>query len=221
MFKIIVSFRKKWGGKPTIADYLPKSIPMFFEKKVRIDDPVRLKNFLTATLSLDWSAPKEASNKLFEEINHLFHAEIEYYYWKRKRKKTGSAWVKALIWIFTTLGFLCPLIKPIYDWDKLAPLGYIFFGISTAMFLFDRLFNISSGHIRLVTTQLMLEKELTTYRVAWNELLARSAEPVAFFELSNTLVKEFYSIIDKETASWGDEIKKAMEEASKNKSNSN
>lgn len=195
---------------------------MFFKKKV--ENPKRLKKFIKNTADLDWNSRDESLLKLYVEINSLLHAEIDYYYKKRKSNKHQTKVILFLIFIFTTTGILCPLIGSTLEFiqykESLSYWGYVFFALAGALFTFDKLFYISSGYIKFATTQLMLEKEMNSFRFAWNQLLAnKELNTDLYFNVIFAFSNSYYSIIDKETTLWGEELRKAMEDVRNDSNN--
>jgi hypothetical protein len=189
-------------------------------KKKSFEHPNRIAEFLQDTINLDWSDFYNSMNKLYEHINKLCQAEIEYYYRGKKQKRILSGTIKILTGIFFTLGLLSPLLNNIEEIKNLnidlLNWGYIFIGLTGILYLIDNLFTGSSGHIRYVTTQLRLEKEITLFRISWNRLLANDEKNKSvYFDVLTSFSSTFYQIINEETAQWSAEIEAALEEINK------
>ena len=187
-----------------------------FKRKPKIESPDRIKFFREFTIDLDWKNKEDSLKKLYVGINTLAEAEIEYYYNRRLSKRRLSGLLRTCTLMFFGIGGLFPLIAGANS--HLSPLnawGYVILGIGAIFLSADKVFIGSSGHVRFVTTQLALEKDLTLFRLKWQKLLANYNSANSIDEFLDELEKfsaSFYETILNETDQWKGELAQAIEE---------
>lgn len=115
-------------------------------------------------------------------------------------------------WGLGTIGLLWPLLvatnDPLYfgqgQW------GYVFLAGAASAFAANSLFGGTAGHVRFVTTQLVLERLIVSKRLAWSAFLVELAEdPTAAkkgFELISSYASELHAATIAETGNWGETL---------------
>jgi hypothetical protein len=188
--------------------------------KAPVEDPERLRDFQRATANLNWTGDHGvALNRLFQAVNDLIQAEIVYYYRQRKRRRSYSTISRAIAILAGTAGVLLPLIAVAAPTVVNGSFGYPFLVLSGAALAVNRLFDSSSGHIRFVTAQLDLERELTKFRIDWEHLKSRieggqwlKRQSDEAFSLLRHFTDAAYLILTNETNDWGSVLVEAIKE---------
>ncbi len=186
-------------------------------REPRVEDPIRLQRFVSATKALKWEpeATLGSLSDLFWALDALAVAEVQYYYNFRASSRVHSGVLRGLGVLFATGGTLFPLLAAadsIYFKD-LAAWGYVLLAVAAALFACNALFGSSTGHVRFVTAQLRLEREITRYRIKWlseSSALA-GATPTAeqkarVFSLLRQYAEALYKVMEEETSGWADEL---------------
>lgn len=185
--------------------------------KTKIEDPERIRQFLDNTTSLDWGSARESLSILKNEAFQLLYHEASYYYRIRQGKKTMSGWLRFGMLLFGTLGVLAPLAEAADLYD-VGSYGYLSLAVSGAFLTANNLFGGTSGHIRMVTTQLQLEQIIAVGTMKWNELerkLNQDGEKSLeiesqMFQLIVEILERAYKLIIDETNEWNETLKTAL-----------
>jgi hypothetical protein len=191
-------------------------------RSLRVEDPVRMTEFLDAMSSAPWQgSPESALDRTFLALNELIHHEVLFYYAARRRHRRLSTLNRGLAIVLGTAGALAPLLAGA-DPDRfrhIGAYGYPLLVGAAAMLLVNRLFGATGGHIRYVTAQLQLERLITLFRLNWAEVLAHrggsslsTAGIVQAFDLLRTFVLDAHKIIQDETNVWGKSVAEALDE---------
>ncbi|OYD50533.1 hypothetical protein CBY09_10875 [Acidovorax kalamii] len=196
----------------------------------RVEDPIRIKEFTSALNALRWdiTIARASLATVFDELGRLAHAEIRYYYARRKVAGWRGAWFRGLAWLFGTAGVLVPVIHPILlDPPKtFLSFGYLAIAGAGALLVADSVFGGSAAHGRFTTTQLKLEHVYEKFSLEWQVLLAAyDAQPeahaaVRLLERAISFVDALHGEIASETAAWKvtlQEIKEELERQQKAK----
>lgn len=182
-----------------------------------IEDPVRIKSFLESARKLDWKDSGISLDTLCQEAFELLRCEVEYYYKVRQSKKRLSLAFRVGVLIFGSLGILAPLADAAQLCDGASEFGYLFLAVAGAFLAANNLFGGTSGHGRIVTTQLSLEKVIAIGSVKWSELKSRlrcatdktSIEKEMFDFIIKTLETGYQLILD-ETSDWSKTLNEAI-----------
>lgn len=182
----------------------------------RPEDPRRMSQFRDSLKDLQWIDDKVIASlsKLFDAVDDLATHEVQYYY----RRRQTRAWISGLsrfaAWVAGTIGLLVPLLAaPDGSAFKfLSPYGYAFLALSASLLAANALFGGTSGHVRFVSTQLELEKLITSSRIAWLGYLASKPGPAnsnsitGGFKLVNDYAQGLYLATIAETGRWGETL---------------
>lgn len=193
----------------------------------KIEDPGRLKAFMTVIQGIDWASGVTTSNlqPIFNAVDGLAVAEASYYYSARKTRLKWSNGLRLAGWIFGTAGTLIPLAAAtrhprFHDWN---PWGYVLIALSAAMFAANALFQGTAGHIRFVTTQLQIERLITLTRLEWVRFVAGASttklteeERGRALDLLKVYATELYTLIISETGEWSQLMQSQIDQYQKN-----
>lgn len=193
------------------------------KSKNPVEHPSRISLFTNAIASLPWASQsyKASLDVIFLELSKLAYAEIEYYYGKRVSSRRISGICRFLAWLLGSIGILVPLLKPVFGEhlpSDFLSWGYVAFGFSGVILLFDSLFSGTQAHQRYTTSQLELEKTFTVFSLEWQARTVKlSAEPTAasaidLLERSVVFVNEIHRVLGVETSSWQEAVNKSLEE---------
>ncbi len=186
-------------------------------RKLRPEDPRRIRKFRDRMAGVSWDKASlvESLSQLFEAVDDLAEAEVKYYYRRRGTRASLSGLFRILAWVLGSIGLLLPLLSAT-DQPALKPLGqygYSFLAAAASFLAANSLFGGTSGHIRFVSTQLELEKLITTSRVSWCEFLAMlhstelsDAEIKGGFTLIQEYSQGLYAKTIAETGNWGETL---------------
>jgi SMODS and SLOG-associating 2TM effector domain 2 len=183
----------------------------------KVEDPVRLQRFVEATKALKWEpeATPGSLSELFWALDALAIAEVHYYYNIRASSRVHSGVWRGLGVLFATGGTLFPLLAAADSthFKDLAAWGYVLLAVAAALFACNAIFGSSTGHIRFVTAQLRLEREITQYRIKWiseSSALAGAAptaeQKAKMFSLLQQYAEALYKVLEEETSGWGEEL---------------
>jgi hypothetical protein len=141
----------------------------------RVEDPVRLKMFSDALRILHWDGSERRNSLVvvFDQLSALAHAELRYYYMRRKAASRRAAAFRFMAWLLGTLGVLAPVVNPLFDAPppKLLSWGFLAIALAGAFLVADTVFSGTEGHGRYVTTQLKIEGLFTKFALEWQALL--------------------------------------------------
>lgn len=183
-------------------------------RRIRPEDPRRIRDFRLKLEGLNWSkeAVVNSLSTLFDAVDDLAEAEVQYYY----RRRGTRAWISGVTrigaWMFGTVGLLLPLLAgtagaSFKDWGQY---GYVFLAGAASCLAANSLFGGTEGHIRFVSTQLELEKLITTSRVGWYKYLAEPHDTDAAigsgFALILAYANALHATTIAETGHWGEII---------------
>ncbi|WP_153133329.1 SLATT domain-containing protein [Dechloromonas hortensis] len=181
-------------------------------KRFRPEDPRRLQAFKARIQVLDWGAQDVVNSLsvLFNAVDDLAEAEVQYYY----RRRGTRAWISGLArfaaWLFGSVGLLLPLLAGadsalFKGWSQY---GYSFLAAAASCLAANSLFGGTDGHIRFVSTQLNLEKLVTASRVRWCQYLSEphttQEEIDKGFNIVLTYATELHTTTIVETGRWGE-----------------
>ncbi len=86
------------------------SINLKWINKLRSEDPRRIRQFKEDTCRLAWDDEHlaESLSKLFQAVDNLAEAEVDYYYCRRGTRAWISGLARFGAWIFGSIGLLLP-----------------------------------------------------------------------------------------------------------------
>lgn len=193
------------------------------KSKNPIEHPSRISLFTNAIASLAWTnqSYKASVDVLFLELSKLTYAEIQYYYGKRVSSRRVSEICRFLAWLTGSIGILVPLLKPVlgeHSPPEFLSWGYVAFGFSGVILLFDSHFSGTQAHQRYTTSQLELEKIYTVFSLEWQARVVKlSTEPtpasvLALVERAVAFTNELHRVLGAETSSWQEAVNKSIED---------
>ena len=182
--------------------------------RVRPEDPQRIRDFTEKLAPLRWDADSVAASlqQAFLAVNTLAEAEVRYYF----RRRNTRAWISGVTrfagWVLGTLGLLWPLLvatnDPLYFGQS--QWGYVFLAGAASALAANSLFGGTSGHVRFVTTQLILERLIVAKRLEWSafsvELASDPTVAKKGFDLILKYATELHSATIAETGNWGETL---------------
>lgn len=178
----------------------------------RVEDPIRIKLLSDSIGSLSWSAQttRQALSVIFDQLSKLAHAELRYYYMRRKAAGKRATFFRVCAWVLGTTGLLIPLMHPLITTPSPHMLAWGYLAIATAgsFVVADTVFAGTEGQARYVITQLDLERQYTQYSLEWQALLiAYDSQPspqcaVALIEKAISYAESFHRALASETAEW-------------------
>lgn len=182
-------------------------------QKFRPEDPRRIQAFRNRLEGLQWDQPNtEASlKKLFEAVEDLAQAEVNYYYRRRGTRAWISGVTRFFAWLLGSVGVLLPLLtatstSKFADWNQY---GYVFLAAAACFLAANSLFGGTEGHIRFVSTQLELEKLIASSRIGWCKYLATKTPNDGIekgFDLILSFAQALHTATISETGRWGETL---------------
>lgn len=188
----------------------------------RVEDPVRIKLLSEAISSLTWDSQKTRQSLavVFDQLSILAHAELRYYYMRRKAAGKRATFFRICAWSLGTAGLLIPLAQPLLKDppSNLLAWGYLAIATAGAFVVADTVFSGTEGQARYVITQLDLERQYTQFSLEWQALLiAYDSQPspesaVALIEKAIGYAESFHKALASETAEWKETMAKVKAE---------
>jgi len=185
-------------------------------KRLRPEDPRRMHQFRERMQHVSWdkSALLDSLSTLFDAVDDLAEAEVRYYYRRRGTRAWLSGLFRLAAWVFGAIGLLVPLLaatgEPFTTWG---PYGYVSLALAASFLAANALFGGTTGHVRFVSTQLELEKLVTSSRIAWYRYVARvRAMDLTDEEIENGFVliqayaQSLYAATIAEAGHWGEAL---------------
>jgi len=192
----------------------------------RVEDPIRIKEFSDALRTLSWDQASRRASLIvvFDQLSSLAHAELRYYYMRRKAASRRAATFRFLAWLLGTVGVLTPVVHPLLESPpaKFLSWGFLAIALAGACVVADTVFSGTEGHGRYVTTQLKLERLFSKFSLEWQALLVLydsqpSPESAAsLIERAIVYADSFHESLDSETAKWRATMQRVREELAKN-----
>jgi hypothetical protein len=203
------------AGNPP-PEFIGACVELMMPPRV-VEDPVRIKGFLESIQRLDWKDPAVSLDALCQQAFELLRFEVDYYYRIRQTKRRLSLVFRVAVLIFGSLGMLAPLAEAAKLHDGVGGMGYLFLAVAGVFLAANSLFAGTSGHGRIVTTQLSLEKVIAVGSVQWNELRSRrgaapdkAAVEKEMFDFIVKLLETGYQLILDETADWAKSLNESI-----------
>jgi hypothetical protein len=146
--------------------------------------------------------------------------QIDWYKKKVRPKRLGSQTCRFLAILLFGLAALIPLVKATDFWQHQTSgstsrstqipfeLGYVFAAMAAGLMAFDRYFGLSTGWIRFIQTQLVLEGALDELQYDWVALLAKhgvtpaSEQVQAMIQRLRTFITFVNGQTQQETQAW-------------------
>ena len=190
-----------------------------------IEDPIRIDNFVEKARELDWVENKrlDSLKQFYSCIESLAISEIKYYYNRRKNSRKVSGITRFFSWLFGSIGLIIPLIGGALgdDGNWLLPWGYVSIAVSGSLIAANSIFAGTIAHHRYTSAQLKLEKILTKAHIKWNHIISRLSDDSNQMKIDNAFdhmihfISGFYSILDDETTTWGNDVQEALDNFAK------
>lgn len=117
--------------------------------------------------------PDESLTQIYDWTILNASENIAWYERKKKPRRVWSQGLRALSIILAAVGALCPLIDSTGIFGEgqnrliLAQWGYVFLAAAASLAGFDYYFGHSSGWMRLIVTQLSMERALKEFQYDW------------------------------------------------------
>jgi hypothetical protein len=184
-------------------------------RKLRPEDPRRMREFRDDVNGLSWKGEHVLSSlqRLHEAVDRLAEAEVRYYYRRRGTRAWLSGLCRFAAWLCGTVGLLLPLLAATTTtaFKDSGQYGYVFLAAAASALGANSLFGGTAGHVRFVSTQLALEKLITSSRVEWSLYLATTGQSAvteeslkAGFALISAYAMSLYSATIAETGHWAE-----------------
>lgn len=187
-------------------------IGMWWPIGPRVEDPIRLKEFSDALRVLSWdqASCKNSLVVVSDQLCNLAHAELRYYYMRRKAASRRATAFRFLAWLFGTVGVLTPVVHPLLESppEKFLSWGFLAIALAGAFVVADTVFSGTEAHARYVTTQLKLERLLSKFQLEWQALrVLYDSQPspesaASLIERAIVFADSFHESLDSETAEW-------------------
>src|SRR5271157_1930311 len=150
----------------------------------------------------DDKKPKDSLLSLFGATVLQGEAAINWYKRKQTWKRFGSRLFRYLAIGLVAIGALLPLLS-MQGLDQHLPFlkvlvpqwGYVVFAIAAGCVLGDKLFGFSTGWIRFIKTQLILEGALTELRYDWLAFFAKLSGDAPTQEEIQTLIQRLKAFV--------------------------
>ncbi len=140
-----------------------------------------------------------------------------WYQSKKNSRKRISKLLQLTALLTGVAGGLVPLLQPL--WTELpSNLGYVLIGLSAALLFANRFLGISSGWIRFVQTELLIQKATESFEIEWAQTMAsmngRPANPVQLSQLFDKLkhfATDINQLVEQETNAWAAQFDQDLE----------
>jgi hypothetical protein len=199
MMRFVRGMRGFQSGGGTVRDATPEDVGRSFA-------------------ALDWrpESCEESLLALYCYVESIGRDNANWYRRKKAPRQVFSLWIRLLSLIFALAGGLCPLLPSNSPFPDAQRYGYLLLGVGGGLFLFDRLFGISSAWMRYMLAALEIEASMHSFNVQW--IKARAAASTAggttnlepFFMLATDALARIDGIVQRETAEWQGEFQASM-----------
>ena len=187
-------------------------------RSLRPEDPRRIRAFRDTIQAIEWDGPRVAQglDQLFQAVDVLAAAEVDYYYRRRRTRAWISGVARFFAWSLGTIGLLLPLLAAANGarFSNLQNYGYVFLAAAASCLGANSLFGGTVGHIRFVSTQLELEKLITQARITWCEYLAESNAGQPDIQAGFAKIRDYAQALHEttiaETGRWGEVLLKEL-----------
>lgn len=145
--------------------------------------------------------------------------------WYRRRSRNFKVWSKYLR-IFTlilmAMGILAPLYESILattNHSLLAflphnlnyiELGYLAVAVGGVIYLFDKVFGLSKGWIRFMTTLIRIQNRIRSFQMAWIEGMATEPGDAARVAMMHEFIADINRLTESETIQWAAEFENSL-----------
>jgi len=147
-------------------------------------------------------------SEVFDAVDDLATAEVQYYYRRRLTRALISSLARSAAWLLGSIGLLLPLIAGSVpdSYKELGQYGYVFLAGAACFLAANSLFGGTTGHVRFVITQLELERLITKARIEWcafkTEATADANSTQRGFELILAYASDLHASTISETIDW-------------------
>lgn len=197
---------------------------MFWPIGPRVEDPARMKELSDALAALVWDqeTTPAALKVVFEQLSRLAHAELRYYYMRRKAAARRAGAFRLLAWLLGTIGVLVPVVQPLFTSlpSTFLNWGYLAIALAGAFVVADSVFSGTEAHSRYVTAQLRIESIFSKFALEWQALrIAYDSQPsslaaTALIERAIAYAGSFHESLGVETAEWKTTMDRVREQLS-------
>lgn len=179
----------------------------------------------------EYKLPLWNTEKLEESLQAVYQwaiknaeAQIAWYAKRKLWKRRGSQIIRASSIALAALGGLCPLLDAVRLLPWLAALlkcappnnvalaqwGYVFFAVALAIYWYDKLFGLSTGWMRYITTQMAVEKALKEFQYDWlilrtqlnSQADTQNANTQALLQKMRDFTSQIEALVKQETDAW-------------------
>jgi len=145
--------------------------------------------------------------------------------WYRRRSRNFKCWSKylrILTLILVALGILAPLYESILATSSnpvlaflpeglnYIELGYLAVAVGGVIYLFDKVFGLSKGWIRFMTTLIRIQNRIRSFQMAWIEGMATETGSAARVTLMHEFIADINKITESETIQWAAEFENSL-----------
>jgi hypothetical protein len=177
----------------------------------------------------DGKNPKDSLLSLYRATVLQGEAAIDWYKRKQYWKRVGSRLFRYVAIVLVAIGALIPLLS-MQGLDQHLPFlkflapqwGYVIFAIAAGCVLGDKLFGFSTGWIRFIKTQLILEGALIELRYDWLASYAKLSSDAPTQEQIETLIQRLkafvvfvHTQVQQETEVWALEFQSSLADLEK------
>jgi hypothetical protein len=145
--------------------------------------------------------------------------------WYRRRSRNFKCWSKylrILTLILVALGILAPLYESILatsshpvlaflpEGFNYIELGYLAVAVGGVIYLFDKVFGLSKGWIRFMTTLIRIQNRIRSFQMGWIEGMATETGSAARVTLMHEFITDINKITESETIQWASEFENSL-----------
>jgi len=145
--------------------------------------------------------------------------------WYRRRSQNFKCWSKylrILTLILVALGILAPLYESILATSNhpllaflpkginYIELGYLAVAVGGVIYLFDKVFGLSKGWIRFMTTLIRIQNRIRSFQMAWIEGMAAEPGSTARVAMMHEFIADINKITESETIQWAAEFENSL-----------
>jgi hypothetical protein len=115
----------------------------------------------------DWGEPAERLEELYRWSEERAVEAIDWYHRDRRWKRSFARLLRTLAVLAAAAGAVLPLVQLTGTWHGAAAWGYVALLVAVACVAADRLFGLTSGWMRDISTAQALQRRLEAFQFDW------------------------------------------------------
>ncbi|MEY9871082.1 hypothetical protein ABH931_000536 [Streptacidiphilus sp. MAP12-33] len=153
-----------WGKEPGAEDTSATAAPAVpAPRQPRPGPDLSVRQFPLG----DWGEPAERLEELYRWSEERAVEAIDWYHRDRRWKRRGARFLRVFAALFGVGGAVLPLVALTGTWKPGQDWGYVLLLLSGCCLVADRVFGLTSGWMRDISTAQALQRRLEAFQFDW------------------------------------------------------